>query len=239
MSYTSNAPRVADPKVCDPPAESYSDADLMTPYAKGVASDALVPEASSGRISVAVLQAHVSALTAAGVIKARPTQTVGTDKETDMMKLVADDAELYNNLQTEYCYYEQRYKFAFKRFLQLATSRTAADNRAAETMLRNAKLLNLRLNSVLEIMNYLAAARVGAVNANKTDINRRNGMINEKLERLKKGYDLLSKDNAVILTQKEMVRYTEEKNNYTTNQITLWAAANVVALGVIFYVYRS
>jgi hypothetical protein len=239
MSYTSNAPRVGNAKVCDPPAESYSDADLMTPFAGGVSSDSLVPEASTGRISVAILQAHVSALTAAGVIGARPTQTVGQDKETDMMKLVAADSELYNKLQTEYCYYEQRYKYAFKKFLTLATSRDAVDNRAAETMLRNAKLLNIRLNSVLEIMNYLAASRVDVVNSNKTDINRRNEMINTKLERLRKGYDLLSRDNAVILTQKEMVRYTEEKNNYATNQIALWAAANVIALGVVFYVYRS
>jgi hypothetical protein len=35
------------------------------------------------------------------------------------------------------------------------------------------------------------------------------------------------------------VRYTQEKNNYTSNQIALWGALNVVALGVIFYVYRN
>jgi hypothetical protein len=181
----------------------------------------------------------VSALTAAGVLKPRPTQQVGRDKETDMTKLVADDSGIYNRLRTEYCYYEQRYKFAFKRFLTLATSRDAADNRAAETALRNTKLLNIRLNGVLEVMNYLAADRVPAVNANKTDINRTNGEINEKLTRVRANYDMLQKENAVIATQREMVRFTEEKNNYTANQIAAWAAANVVAIGVIFYVYRN
>ena len=211
----------------------------MTPFTGGVASDSLVPDASTGRIGVAMLQAHVSALTAAGVIKARPTQAVGTDKETDMMKLVADDKAFYERLQKEYCYFEQRYKYAFRKFLELATSRNAADNRAAEAMLQNTKLLNIRVNSVLEIMNYLAAQRVGTTESNKADINRRNEMINKKLDRLHNGYNMLSRDNAVIMAQKEMVRYTEEKNNYNTNQIAIWAAANVVALGVIFYVYRS
>jgi hypothetical protein len=56
---------------------------------------------------------------------------------------------------------------------------------------------------------------------------------------VRKGYGILNRDNAAILAQKEMVRYTEEKNAYNTNQIAVWAAANVVALGVIFYVYRS
>jgi hypothetical protein len=239
MEYTANPPRAGNPMVCKQPASSYTDTDLMKPFSGGVSSDSLIPEASTGRVSISALQAHVSALTAAGVIKARPSQTVGPDKETDMAKLVADDADLYNRLQQEYCYYEQRYKYAFQNFLRLATSRDAADNRAAEAMLRNSKLLNLRLNGVLEIMNYLAASRVDVVNSNKEDINKRNAEINTKLSTLRKGYELLSKDNAVILTQREMVRYTEEKNNYTKNQIGLWAAANVVALGVIFYVYRA
>jgi hypothetical protein len=50
---------------------------------------------------------------------------------------------------------------------------------------------------------------------------------------------MLQKENAIITTQREMVRFTEEKNNYTANQIAAWAAANVVAIGVIFYVYRN
>lgn len=211
----------------------------MTPFAGGVASDSLVPDAGTGRVGIAMLQAHVSALTAAGVIKARPTQSVGTDKETDMMKLVAEDKALYENLQKEYCYYEQRYKYAFKKFLTLATSRDAADNRAAQSMLQNAKLLNIRINGVLEVMNYLAASRVPVTDSNKTDINKRNATINQKLEKLKNGYNVLNRDNAVILAQKEMVRYTEEKNNFNSTQIAIWAAANIVALGAIFYVYRA
>jgi hypothetical protein len=211
----------------------------MMLFKDGVSSDSLLPEAGTGRIPIGALQAHVNALTAAGIIKARPTQTVGRETETNMRRLVDDDATMYANLQKEYCFYEQRYKFAFKQFLKLATSRNAADNRAAQVMLENAKRLNLRLNSVLEVMNYLAAARVPTVESNKADINSRNAAINEKLARVRKGYGILNRDNAAILAQKEMVRYTEEKNNYNTNQIALWAAANVVALGVIFYVYRA
>jgi hypothetical protein len=239
MDYTGQEPRVANTLVCEPPKASYSSAELMRLFTGGVASDALVPDASTGRVAVATLQAHVAALTAAGVIKARPTQQVGTEKEADMMALVKQDADLYTNLQKEYCFYEQRYKFAFKQFLRLATSRIAADNRAAQAMLQNAKLLNIRLNGVLEVMNYMAAARVPVVESNKTDINARNKLINDRLDKLRKGYGMLSKDNAVILAQREMVRYTEEKNNFNSNQIALWAAANIVALGVIFYVYRN
>lgn len=238
--YTTNVPVRALSTVCPEPKPSYSDAELLTMFAGGVGTDSLTPDARSGRILAGSVQAHVSALEAAGVLKSRPTKPVGaTDRETDMRKLVDNDAELYNRLQEEYCFYEQRYKYALRRFLELATSRNPSDNSAAQTMLKHTKTLNLRLNSVLEVMNYLAATRVPVINDNKSDINKRNKDINDKMARLRANYAMLSKDNAVITTQKEMVRYTEEKNNYTANQIALWGALNVVALGVIFYVYRN
>lgn len=239
MNYTSGAPRIANPTVCPAPKSSYDVEELLALYKDGVASDALLPEPGTGRINVAALQAHVNALTAAGIIKARPSQQVGTDTETVMRNLVDNDLLMYDNLKKEYCYYEQRYKYAFKEFLKLATSRNPTDNRAAQVMIENAKRLNVRLNSVLEVMNFLAAARVPIVDSNKNDINIRNAAINEKLARARSGYEILNRDNAIILAQKEMVRYTEEKNNYNTHQIAAWAAANIIALGVIFYVYRS
>lgn len=228
--------------VCPPAPASYSDDELMKPFAGGVASDTLVPDATSGRVPVGAIAAHVASLSVLkpdGALKPRPTKRVGSDVETDMDTLVANDAALYGKLNDEYCYYEGRYQFALKEFLTLATSRNPTDNDRARALLENTRRLNLRVNSLLEIMNYLAQERVVAVNANKADINSRNAAINTRLEDMKKGYAFLSRENAVITAQKEMVRYTEEKNRYTSNQIALWAAANVVALGVIFYVYRS
>jgi hypothetical protein len=92
---------------------------------------------------------------------------------------------------------------------------------------------------VLEVLSALAKERVGRTNELKTSIDVKNESINTRRAKLQANYDMLSKDDAIIRTQREMVRYTEEKNTYNTNQIALWAAANVVALGVIFYVYRT
>ena len=106
-------------------------------------------------------------------------------------------------------------------------------------MLNNTKLLNIRVNSVLEVMNHLAQARAPVTNENKNMINQYNQSILDKLKKAQNMYDLLKRDNAMILTQREMVRYTAEKNNYTLNQIAVWTALNVIALGTIFYVYRN
>jgi selenocysteine-specific translation elongation factor len=225
---------------CAPPAAYYNAADLMEVFRNGLASEQLVPDPASGRISSAVIAGHVDKLYQANVLKRRPTLDVANDQvETNMSELVKYDTELFERLNAEYCHYEQRYRYALTQFLKLATSRNAADNTNAQAMLENAKILNLRVNSLLEIMNYLANSRVGEVNSNKTAINNHNKQINEKLDKLRKSYGYLSQENVIVKTQQESVRYTQEKNAYTSNQIAVWAALNVVALGVIFYVYRN
>jgi hypothetical protein len=206
----------------------------------GVASDSLVPDESSGRVPAAMLASHVQSLIGSGIIKARPMRTIaGGVQETDTDALKAQDAELHLKLQQEYCYYEQRYRYALKNFLYKATSRNANDNPEAQRLLRDTKMLNIRLNSVLEVMNYLTQDRVTLVNSNTTHANQANTSINSKLEKLNKTYKLLNNDNAIVMTQKESVRYTQEKNNYNSNQIAMWTALNVVALAGIYYVYKS
>jgi hypothetical protein len=238
-TYVNNIPKQASGDVCPPPEDYYTESDLMKVYENGVGSENLVPDGSSGRIAVSALSAHITALEESGVLKKRPSVRSGNSIETDMPKLISNDLELYNGVQTEYCYYEQRYRYALNAFLQKATSRSITDNDAAKAMLNNTQILNRRVNSVLEIMNYLAQSRVDITNANKTQLNDINSRLNAKLSGLNKTYAMLQNDNAIVLTQKESVRFTEEKNNYTTNQISLWATLNVLALATIFYVYRA
>lgn len=237
--YVNTAVPQALSDICDPPANDYTQEQLVTEMKGGIASDKLVPDPSTGRIPVAQLESRITALMGTGVIPRRPQIKVGMNLETDMNKLVPQDAELFKKFRKEYCYYEQRYRYALKKFLSLATSRNAGDDDQAQQMLQVTKTLNLRTNSVLEIMNHLAQSRVEDVNGNKQAIDQFNKSINDKLTKLNVQYDVLNRQNIIVNTQKASVQYTEEKNNYTTNQISVWAALNVVALATIFYVYRS
>lgn len=225
--------------ICDPPGGDYTNDELLKLMDGGIASDSLTPDPATGRIPASALESRITTLTAKGVIKRRPQMKVGTAVETDMDVLVPQDAQMFKQFQVEYCYYEQRYRFALKKFLSLATSRNAADDDQAQQLLQITKKLNLRTNSVLEIMNHMAQSRVNTVNDNKLSIDKFNKSINDKLGKLNVDYDILSKENVIVNTQRASVKYTEEKNNYSTNQISVWAALNVIALATIFYVYRS
>jgi len=241
--YMSNMPAVGNINVCDPPANSYSDDDLMAIFKGGVADldgrSPPSPDPRTNRIPRDQLLSWVNDLQTAGNIPKRPMILVGHNYEVDMEKLVEQDAKFYNSLNNEYCFYEQRYRYALTTFLSLVTNPTVANNSAAKKILPKTKTLNNRVNLILEIMNYLAQDRVQYVNANREAINKMNLNINGKLKSLTKTYNMLNSDDAIVTTQKEAIRYTTEKNNYTSNQIAVWAALNIVALGTIFYVYRS
>lgn len=228
------------PDICLPPPDYYSDADLLKKFDGGVASDSLVPDESSGRVPAAAIASHVQALQGSGILKSRPARKIeGGGQETDTDLLKKHDAELHAKLQQEYCYYEQRYRYALKNFLYKATSRNVNDNSEAQRLLRDTRALNIRVNSVLEVMNYLTQQRAEMVNSVTSHANTSNTSINAKLEKLGNTYKLLNRDNAIIMTQKESVRYTQEKNNHNANQIALWVALNGVALASIYYVYKS
>ena len=226
-------------KLCNTPRDFYSDTELLEVYPNGVMSDTLVPDDATGRVDPSSIAGHVNNLQAMNVVKSPPQVRMGDQMQVDMDQYVKQDNELYQSLQTEYCHYNERYMYALNKFLSLSTSRDAKDNPAAQNMLELSRKLNIRVNSVLEVMNYLAQNRVNLVNSNKGAIDASNAIIRSRLKKLSGMFSRLKDDNAVVTTQREMVRYTEEKNAYTSNQIAVWTALNVLTLGAIVFVYRN
>jgi hypothetical protein len=202
---------------------------------KGVMSDSLPVDPKTGLIGSAAIAKHVNSLIKAGLI---PTPKMNSSGGYDMDALMANDNKLYSNLQKEFCWYDSRYMYALNQFLQSATARQATDAKQANSFLQLTQTLNKRANCVLQVISYLSQSRVGNIMSSKKSIDTMNIDINTKLAELNKGYNILNTNDAILTTQKEMVRYTEEKNNYTNNRIVVWTALNILALGAIFYVYQ-
>jgi hypothetical protein len=202
----------------------------------GVMSDTLPVDQDTGLITATAIAGRVQTLMNNGTIPiARPDENGNYDMDT----LMVSDGKLYSDLQSEFCWYQSRYLYALNQFLQAATLRQATDAGPANAFLATTQTLNKRSNSVLQIISYLAQSRVSNIMTSKGTIDTLNTDINKKLAELQAGYALLNKNDAVLTTQREMVRYTEEKNNYTNNRIVVWTALNVLALGAIFYVYQK
>jgi hypothetical protein len=239
--FVKSVPGLAAADLCPASQGVFDIKQLTTPFTGGIATINLTPDPNTNRIPTPQLQAYVADLMKQGVVpqhKPKPTSRTKS-LETDMDKLVEDDAKFFGVVRDEYCYYEARYKFSLRRFLELATSLDNNTNEAAKQMLNISTQLNQKLNNLLEIMAYITEFRTGLINSHKDKINESNRTINKRLAELKSQYGRLSRDNAAIETQKEMVRYTKEKNEHVLNQLQVFVVLNAFALGAIFAIYRG
>lgn len=239
--FVKNVPGLANPDLCPAVSTVFDIRALNAEYDGGIATTNLTPDPTTNRIPVSQLQTYVASLEQRGVIPVHKPKPDSRTKsiETDMDKLVADDATFFVKVREEYCFYEARYKFSLRRFLELATTLDNSNNDAARQMLNISTQLNQKLNNMLEIISYITDNRVSKVNSNKNRINDGNRQINERLAELKNQYGLLSRDNAMIETQKEMIRYTKEKNDYLINQMSLFTAMNALAIAAVYAIYRG
>jgi len=204
---------------------------------KGISTTSLTPDSSTGRIPAARVESYIASLRSKELLP--PTASYNDPVPGDLASQINIDAKSYTAIQAEYCHYEAQYKTALSKYLSDATSTDTSLNQVAKTQLANVTQLNLRLNSLLEIMNSLSQERANNVETNKYSINKWNEDISKKLSGLQEQYNRITNDDKTILRQTRMVEFTREKNNAASNQIGLYIALNIAAIGMIFFVSRS
>jgi hypothetical protein len=72
-----------------------------------------------------------------------------------------------------------------------------------------------------------------------TNVNQFLADIQANTDTLVKNSQQLSGSDANSNLRKRMLEFSEEKNSYANQLLTLYGAANFIALGLLFYIYRS
>jgi hypothetical protein len=225
--YMNQAPRLSS-GLCD--GITASPTQIADIYPNGVSSPSLPTDSTTHRVSQQALQGHVENLISQGRI---PGQL------GDFPRQMAADKAFYAAVQSEYCFYEARYVAALSQFLNLAAAQPAADSGAVQAALNQTIALNGRLNSLLEVINYVGNDRARQVNARGPAIEKANTDVQAKLAVLDSQKQFLESSDAVERTQREMMRFSAEKNRAMTIQILFFVGLNVVALGTVLTVYRG
>ena len=150
---------------------------------------------------------------------------------------------LIQNLQAEYCFYESRYKYALnKLFNAIASgylSGTDTNKASVQTYLGKTKMLNTRLNDLTQIMNGITENMLSTSDTIQNEINQFNQRIKTQKEKLDVQNKIIMNGDTTTNIRKEMVKYTEEKAKYTDNLLNLYSFLNIVALGLLVYVYKA
>ena len=145
----------------------------------------------------------------------------------------------------EYMYYYERYKFALGTLFTKITDTyrtpptTTAVPAAVQTALDDVAAVNLKLNDILSIVQAVSTNMHKTAVATNTKVTDMMKTMLENKEKMEQQGNMIRSNQASSNIQKEMVKYTEEKARYNDNLLKVYSFLNIVALGVLLYVYKA
>ena len=225
------------------PAQTIStDTELSATYGDGINTGVLpaAPNGASdrddkGKLLQNTISTIITSLKNRGLIPSPASFT----SEVFIQKQQA----LIQSLQTEYCFYESRYIYALNKLFTAISSGylsgTPENQASVQSYLSKTKMLNGRLNDLVQIMNGVTENMLSTSDSIQNEIEKFNARIKAQKEKLDAQNKIIMSGEATTNIRKEMVKYTEEKGKYTDNLLNLYSFLNIVALGLLVYVYKA
>lgn len=232
-----------DMAFCKSETRSFTDAELEANYSETPAlSPDIVPgqaDRTDSLLSGAYLARHMNDLKTKKLVPAHPTSSA--DPET--IKAYVDALNtLKANAQAEYCYYSARYKYAITQLFSNIADATAGSTNSEQlinTLTERAIRLNRRLTDLTQIVNAITVDEYNKAKTLDNKINDLNGQLGEQFDKLQRQANILKSEAPAVEIRKRMVEYTKEKANSQNNLLSLYFFLDIVALGILFYVYKA
>lgn len=206
-----------------------------------------VPRNNDGTMTEAALDTLIGQLEGAGKLPKGLSADQRKDAQTVYTYLAGDETALAA-MKTEFCYYNSRYRYSVTQFLQYATTTAPAqgsssaapsNNPTADDWLASLRLLARRMIDLLSLMTYLTQRRMREYGDAGPEVAKRNADLIMRLNALKDQKIGLDKPTAEVDVSERKMAYTKEKARANRNLIALYSFLNLVALGMLFYVYRA
>jgi len=221
---------------------SLTDTELDATYGTGnsllSAISGSTPRDSTGMLTSSALSSIMTRLKSSGAVPSASGTTVPSAEA-----LAQQQSAFLTAVKAEYCFYYSRYVNALDRlFSAIAAAyanQGANQNGPVNTYLSKTQTLNSRLNDLTQIVNAVAEDSLAATTNMSADIETYNQKINELKAKLTEQNAILNSSEATMQLNKQMVKYTEEKARRSDNLLQLYGFLNVVALGLLVYVYRA
>jgi hypothetical protein len=189
----------------------------------------------NGMLTSKVVTGIIASLKSSGIIPA------SSASKPDIF--AQKQGELLKNIQAEYCFYEARYKYSLNKLFdsirQGYTNNTGDIQAQIQKYLASTQALNRQMNDLTQIINAVTDNMLSTATSQEAEIKALNKKIEEVSKKLQSQNKIISSGQAVTNLNKQMIKYTEEKSKYTNNLLGLYSFLNIVALGLLVYVYKS
>ena len=156
------------------------------------------------------------------------------------------------SLKYEYCYWASLLKVIIGNLFTIYSTSFAATTGTAETaaettaknlvqlrLINAAVSINTRLNDLSSIIAYIKNQQATELTTTIGEVNRANASIANSQANINQAVNTLSKSDGLLKLRSRMVEFNDEKNNYASTLLSLYGFANLVAIGLLFYIYKS
>jgi len=161
----------------------------------------------------------------------------------NVQKYKADVLEFMANVNTEFCFYETRYKAALQQLFSAIRNAYLTTNTSTTQDVKNRLTIVQTLNTKLNDLTLIAKAVVDKIMSRsdtlQIEVNAFNEQIQTQRQKLQKQNKIIMNGEADIKIRKEMVKFTEEKARNSDNLLKLYSFLNIVVLGLLVYVYKA
>jgi hypothetical protein len=151
--------------------------------------------------------------------------------------------ELMDSAKKEYDFYYNLYKQSagnlFDSIVLYNNRKNATRQRAMNNNLDQTTKLNTKLNILLQIMIGITSTVQGSTTQINNQLQNLTRWLEGRRWTIMQQRNTISSGEGITKLNKEMVNYTEEKARYTDNLLKMYSVLNIVALGLLVYVFRS
>jgi hypothetical protein len=190
---------------------------------------------SNGMLTPTMLADWVSRLEGTGILP--PVK--GTSPSVYTTKITA----LLDIAKQEYCFYDSRYRaslqYLFTAIRNATSNNTAESKQVIDLRLQTTKTLNRKVNDMIQIMNAITEKMMKSSTTLQAEIEQFNKRLREQRDKLEEQNKIIQSNEATMQLQKEMVKYSTEKARYSDNLLKMYSFLNVVAFGLLLYVYKA
>ena len=164
------------------------------------------------------------------------------DSPNNPTKLYANKAAtLREEIKKEYCWYYNRYSWAMQKIL---TNVASTDGAVDEVIKNGATELNKKLNVILLIMKGLVNSRLSVLrdyygDGERASINALNTQLDKARTNLLTHSNKLRNNDLSSDVQTAMIEYSLEKNSSSRNLLAIYGFMNIIAAGLLFYIYTK
>jgi hypothetical protein len=122
---------------------------------------------------------------------------------------------------------------------------TGSGNSIAPTgLMGHVYILNSKLNQLIQLMNKLQSVRLSSLNTNFYGVfSDPNSNLNKPLSEVQRKLNdvstVLTKGDFEMSAKQSMIDYTLEKNSSSRNLLAVYGFMNIVAVGLLFYLYKA